>query len=103
MYRLSMIFIDAYLPAAFWEDASGALCTSSVFVLSKSRHLLHLVTQVRLNHSERLRSWAFAELGKGLNATERLHQLERWPERHNVLMIPWVQLACDSERMHDAW
>lgn len=97
-----MIFIDAYLPAAFGEDASGALwlCVLRQFLSCQSHVMLHLVTQVRLNHSERLRSWAFAELGKGLNATQRLHQLERWPERHNVLMIPWVQLACDSERMH---
>lgn len=56
---------------------------------------------VRLNHSERLRSWAFAELGKGLNATERLHQLERWPERHNVLMIPWVSLHAGPQGIEE--
>lgn len=56
---------------------------------------------VRLNNADRLRSWAFAELGKGLNATERLHQLERWPERHNVLMIPWVSLHAGPQGMEE--
>ncbi|CAL1137444.1 unnamed protein product, partial [Cladocopium goreaui] len=52
---------------------------------------------VQLNTADRLRSWAFSELRQRLDATERLHQMERWPERHNILMIPWVSLNAGPE------
>lgn len=65
-------------------------------VAELGRHIgarLYSGCEVRLTRAERLRSWGFAELrSKRKGAAERLRHLERWPERHQLLTIPWVCL-----------